>query len=76
MKRYQVATYSSDIGADDKMDFDRMSDAIKEARRWLSIEEASFVYDQQKRIVRHAFRGSPELAFNARAITPACIMHV
>ena len=76
MKRYQVVTYSSDIGTDEKMDFDRMSDAIKEARRWLSREEASYVYDQQKHIVRHAFHGSLELAFNARVITPACIMHI
>lgn len=47
IKRYQVCTWSSDIGADDKMDFSTKSEAIKEARKYKKSEEYSAVYDHE-----------------------------
>lgn len=47
MKRYQVCTWSSDIGSDDKMDFSTKEDAIKEAKKYKKLEEYAAVYDNE-----------------------------
>ena len=74
-RRYQVVTYSHDIGADERRDYGTMAEAVKAARGWLRSEEAAYVYDTKRGTVRHAWKLPPEYAFNPRAITPACIMH-
>lgn len=46
-KRYQVATWSSDVGADDKMDFGSKKEAEKEARKYKGIEEYACIFDRR-----------------------------
>ena len=46
MKRYQVVTYSQDIGTDGRMDFARLSEAVKDAKKYRSTEEYAAVYDR------------------------------
>lgn len=48
--RYQVVTYSQDIGSDERMDFSRLSDALKDARAYRGREEYAAVYDSVKKI--------------------------
>lgn len=45
--RYQVYTWSDDIGADDKMDFSSKREAINEAMKCKGKEEYAAVYDKQ-----------------------------
>lgn len=45
MKRFQVVTWSNDIGSDEKMDFDGLQSAIKEAKKYRKREEYAAVYD-------------------------------
>lgn len=51
-RRYQVVTYSEDIGSDEKMDFSRLSDAVSDAKKYRKAEEYAAVYD---RITKTAF---------------------
>ena len=51
-RRYQVVTYSSDIGSDEKMDFSRFSEAVRDAKKYRKTEEYAAVYD---RITKTAF---------------------
>lgn len=45
MRRFQVITYSNDIGSDEHMDFDGLQAAIKEAKKYRKREEYAAVYD-------------------------------
>lgn len=58
MRRYQVVTYSWDIGTDERMDFDRLTDAIKDARRYRKQEEYAAVFDSDYKIAYVIF-GNP-----------------
>jgi hypothetical protein len=51
-RRYQVVTYSSDIGSDEKKDFARLSEAVRDAKKYRKTEEYAAVYD---RITKTAF---------------------
>ena len=44
-KRYQVCTWSDDIGADDKMDFSSKKEAIQDAMKYRGKEEYAAVFD-------------------------------
>jgi hypothetical protein len=46
MKQFQVVTYSNDIGADEKMDFDGFQSALKEAKKYRKTEEYAAIYDR------------------------------
>lgn len=46
---YQVVTYSSDIGSDEKMDYDCFVDAVKAAQRFRKEEEYAAVYVRSQR---------------------------
>ena len=50
MRRYQVVTYSRDIGSDGKMDFDNLRPAITAASRYRNKEEYAAVYDRIENI--------------------------
>lgn len=45
MKRYQVVTWSNDIGSDEKMDFESFTKAIREAKKYRRTEEYAAIYD-------------------------------
>lgn len=55
MKRFQVVTYSWDIGIDDKRDFDSIHEAIKEAKRFRTTEEYAAIYDSALKITYVVF---------------------
>lgn len=57
-KRYQVCTWSNDIGSDDKMDFTNKREAIKYAMMYKGKEEYAAVYDNQTKTAFVTF-GSP-----------------
>ena len=46
-RRYQVVTWSSDIGSDEHMDYNDAAAAIAEAQRYKGREEYAAVYDRQ-----------------------------
>ena len=50
MKRYEVVTYSYDIGIDTQMDYSKFSEAVKAARKFLGLEEYAAIYDRVKKI--------------------------
>ena len=50
MKRFQVVTYSWDIGIDDRMDFDDIHKAILHAKSFRNTEEYAAIYDSKYRI--------------------------
>lgn len=56
--RYQVCTWSDDIGADDKMDFSSKREAINEAMKYKGKEEYAAVYDKQTKTAFVVF-GNP-----------------
>ena len=58
MKRYQVVTWSWDIGSDDRMYFSRFNDAYKDARKYLGLEEYAAVYDRKEKVAYVVF-GNP-----------------
>lgn len=47
--RYQVVTYSADIGEDEKRDFTNKRAAVASAKAYLATEESAAIYDTQKR---------------------------
>lgn len=55
LNRYQVVTWSSDTGADEKMDFTRKADAIRHARSFCKIEDYAAVYDAATKTVAVIF---------------------
>ena len=58
MIRYQVVTWSSDIGSDEKMDFATFAEAKKEANRYRKTEEYAAIYDYVTKTARVIF-GTP-----------------
>ena len=67
-RRYQVVTYSSDIGSDEHMDFSRLSEAIKDAKRYRKTEEYAAVYDRTTKTAFVVF-GEPWLPVFADFVT-------
>ena len=59
MKRYQVVTWSSDIGSDSHMDYSRFSDAATAAGKFRGCEEYAAVYDHKTKTAYIIF-GDPE----------------
>ena len=49
MKRYQVVTYSRDIGADEHLGFSKFSEAKQHALKYSGIEEHAAVYDEKEK---------------------------
>lgn len=75
-KRYSVAGYSWDTGADDKGDHNTIESAIKECRALLRDGwDAAFIYDRKTRSCRHAFNGDPLSVFNERVDCSETIYH-
>mgnify|MGYP003502218183 CR=1 FL=1 len=58
MKRFQVVTYSDDIGTDEHMDFDGLQSAIKEAKKYRKREQYAAIYDNFFKIAIVVF-GNP-----------------
>ena len=58
MKRYQVVTWSCDIGSDEHMDYSDFSDAYMAARKYLGAEEYAAVYDSKEKVAYVVF-GDP-----------------
>lgn len=56
--RYQVYTWSDDIGADDKMDFSSKREAINEAMKYKGKEEYAAVFDKKTKTAFVVF-GNP-----------------
>lgn len=54
-KRYQVVTYSDDCGADEKMDFNTLSEAFNDAIGYQGKEDAAAVYDHQSGVAYSVF---------------------
>lgn len=48
--RYQVVTYDSLCGSDEKMDYPHLTEAIKEANKYRNTEEYAAVYDRKKKV--------------------------
>lgn len=44
-RRYQVVTYSRDIGSDEHMDYPTLKQAVREAKKYRKSEEFAAVYD-------------------------------
>ncbi len=59
MKRYQVVTWSYDIGSDSHMDYSRFSEAAAAARKFRGREEYAAVYDHKTKTAHIVF-GDPE----------------
>ena len=59
MKRYQIITYSYDIGADEKMDYNTIAEAITAVKEYLKDQDSAFIYDRVQKAVRHAFNAYP-----------------
>lgn len=57
-KRYQVCTWSDDIGADDKMDFSNKKEAVKDAMKYKGKEAYAAVFDKKTNTVFVVF-GNP-----------------
>lgn len=53
--RYQVCTWSRDIGSDEKLDYHFLSDAMKEAENFRGQEEYAAVYDRYAETAYVAF---------------------
>lgn len=64
MRRYQVVIYSWDIGIDDKMDFNSLADAIKDAKKYKGREEYAAVYDAVEKIAYVVFGNKFTRVFN------------
>lgn len=57
-KRYEVATWSDDIGTKARMDFSNKREAEKEARKYKNEEEYAAVYDYRTKTAFVVF-GNP-----------------
>lgn len=55
MNRFQVVTYSWDIGIDDRMDYDDINKAIKEAKKYKNTEEYAAIYDSDLKMAYVVF---------------------
>lgn len=73
--RYQICTYSDDIGSDDGMDYPTIGEAMKHIKEYLKREQAVFIYDRVKESIRHAWNRSPVGIFTTWVDVRHCIMH-
>ena len=62
--RYQVVTYSQDIGSDEKMDYPKLTEAIKAAEKYKGKEEYAAVYDREKKVAFVVFGDIETPVFN------------
>jgi hypothetical protein len=71
MKRYQVVTYSDDIGTDEQMDFNKLYPAILAAGSYKKREDYAAVYDRVENIAFVVFGSvlSPVFSESVRVIT-------
>ena len=67
-RRYQVVTWSDDIGADERMDYTTKADAVKAARSYKSTEEYAAVYDRKNKTAFVVF-GNPYIDIFANWVT-------
>jgi len=63
-KRYSVVTWSDDVGTDERMDYTRKADAIKEARSYNGKEEYAAIYDRKKQAAFVVFGGVKKSVFS------------
>lgn len=63
MKRFQVVTWSNDIGSDEHMDFDGLQSAIKEAKKYRKREEYAAIYDSFFKVAIVVFGNSKTPVF-------------
>ena len=56
-RRYQVVTYSRDIGSDERMDYLTLKQAVREAKKYRKSEEFAAVYDYYSKIAYVVFGG-------------------
>lgn len=56
-RRYQVVTYSRDIGSDEHMDYITLKQAVREAKKYRKSEEFAAVYDYDSKIAYVVFGG-------------------
>lgn len=56
-RRYQVVTYSRDIGSDEHMDYPTLKQAVREAKKYRKSEEFAAVYDYESKIAYVVFGG-------------------
>lgn len=66
--RYQVITWSDDIGADERMDYKTKAEAVKAARAYKGHEEYAAVYDREKKTAFVVF-GNPYIDIFANWVT-------
>lgn len=64
MKQYQVVTYSSDIGTEERMDFNGFQEALKEAKKYRKTEEYAAIYDGIFKIAFVVFGDTKTPVFN------------
>ena len=55
MRRYQVVTYCDECGTDEKMDFNTLAEAFKDANSYHGKEDAAAVYDYHTGIAYAVF---------------------
>lgn len=56
-RRYQVVTYSRDIGSNERMDYLTLKQAVREAKKYRKSEEFAAVYDCDLKIAYVVFGG-------------------
>lgn len=66
--RYEIVTYSRDIGSDERGDFSRKADAIRYARSFRKSEDYTAVYDALTRTATVIF-GSIETPVFSENVT-------
>ncbi len=49
-RRWQVVTWSSDIGSDDHMDYEHKADAFRDAKRYKGQEDYVAVFDHKDKV--------------------------
>ncbi len=75
MNRYQIITYDTDYGDDEKLEYKTIKEALKAVKEYLKEYECAFVYDKKKKTVRHAFNTFPQGHFAPWVNTKECILH-
>lgn len=55
IKRYQVVTYCNECGTDEKMDFNTLSEAFRDANSYQGEEDAAAVYDYETKTAYAVF---------------------
>lgn len=62
-KRYSIVTWSDDVGTDERMDYTRKAEAIKDARSYKGKEEYAAIYDRKKQAAFVVFGGVEKSVF-------------